>query len=590
MNVYVPVKHLLAAAAAAAAGSAEEAGRPQQLRAAPTLEPSAPLPKLPVMVYFPAGQFMWGSGNDAENFIAPQTAAGEQVIVVTMNYRLGAAGYLALDELKARDPAGSVGNYGSLDQRAVLKWVRQNIEGFGGDARNTVLWGESAGAAAVTAHLVMPKSWPYFDKAIIESGAFNGWSYKTRSDATANAKVLASNLNCTYYDNSNSSSSRSSRRSNAHLLGVEESAVGAVETHINVSCLLAVSIEKLSVMDDDAERAGSPKYAMPFADRIDKSLWAPVIDGVEMVGIPAELLRLGKQAPVPILLGTNRDEGSTFTYNQSGHGDGNLPINGTLPDMVSMYSENLFSYQQMLPAHGHRHPSKPQSFSTGLFVNRSELECWVRAVFGANASGAVDTIVSLYHPVCVGGPNGTCGSPVPAGPAFNARGITSWWWSLSRLIGDWVLSCPARRAVKLLLSSSPANRSQQVFVYHFNHTPTFSLNEDSTDLYGAFHGSEVPFVFYDTLELAEKSELALSEAMVQYWVGFAYHGDPNIPPPGMVGGIEELPTFPAASADNITMIFGDTADGHTGFANISSYTALKRVECDFWDALASSIS
>ena len=296
LNVYVPVKHLLAtaaaaAAAAAAAGSTEEAGRPQQLHTPPPLQPSVPLPKLPVMVYFPAGQFMWGSGNDAENFIAPQTAAGEQVIVVTMNYRLGAAGYLALDELKARDPDGSVGNYGSLDQRAVLKWVRQNIEGFGGDARNTVLWGESAGAAAVTAHLVMPKSWPYFDKAIIESGAFNGWSYKIRADATANAKALASNLNCTYYNGSRSG--RSSSGGADLLRGVDTRAVVAAEPNINVSCLLAVSIDELSVMDDDAERAGSPKYALPFADRIDKSLWAPVIDGVEMVGTPAEQRRGG---------------------------------------------------------------------------------------------------------------------------------------------------------------------------------------------------------------------------------------------------------------------------------------------------------
>jgi hypothetical protein len=61
--------------------------------------PVPPLPKLPVMIYFPAGQFMWGSGNDAENFNAPQTAAGAEVIVVTMNYRLGAMGYLARTSL-----------------------------------------------------------------------------------------------------------------------------------------------------------------------------------------------------------------------------------------------------------------------------------------------------------------------------------------------------------------------------------------------------------------------------------------------------------------------------------------------------------
>ena len=82
------------------------------------------------------------------------------MIVVTMNYRLGALGFLALDELRSRDTAGnSTGNYGVQDQRAALKWVQENAAAFGGDPNKVVLWGESAGAAAVTAHLAMEKSW-----------------------------------------------------------------------------------------------------------------------------------------------------------------------------------------------------------------------------------------------------------------------------------------------------------------------------------------------------------------------------------------------------------------------------------------------
>ena len=568
LNVYVPANHLHTAVAS----GVRAGGRGRR----PTLPPP---PKLPVMVYFPAGQFMWGSGDDAENFNAPQTAAGAEVIVVTMNYRLGAAGYLALDELKARDPAGSVGNYGTLDQRAVLQWIRENIAAFGGDPSNTVLWGESAGAAAVTAHLVMSKSWPFFDKAIIESGAFNGWSYKTYADATANGKALASHLGCTY------------NSSTPSLWGGGGEHANQNETKINVSCLLSVDIQTLVLMDDDAERAGSPKYAMPFADRIDKSLWAPVIDGVELVGIPAELLKQGRLAAVPILFGTNRDEGSTFTYNQSGYGDGNLPINGALPDLEGMYSQTLFSYQQCRQQSRQGQcgrAGKPESFSTGLFTHASELESWVRAVFGAKASVVVDALMRLYRPVCTGGPNGTCGNKVPPGPTFDAHGISSWWWSLSRLIGDWVLSCPARRAARRLLAAP--NSSNPVFLYHFNHTPTFSLNQGQTEEYGAFHGAEVPFVFYDTVELVEKSERALAEAMVQYWVGFAYHGDPNIPPPAMVGGVDGLPRFPQYTrTEDSTMIFGDTPDGHTGFANVSIYKALKEMECDYWDSLVEQV-
>jgi para-nitrobenzyl esterase len=79
--------------------------------------------------------------------------------VVTINYRLGALGYLALDQLRARDPSNSTGNYGSQDQRACLRWIKENIAAFGGDPDKIVLWGESAGAAGVTAQLAMEKSW-----------------------------------------------------------------------------------------------------------------------------------------------------------------------------------------------------------------------------------------------------------------------------------------------------------------------------------------------------------------------------------------------------------------------------------------------
>jgi len=105
-------------------------------------------------------------------------------------------GFLALDALRSRDPNNSTGNYGSQDQRQVLIWIKANIAAFGGDPNNVVLWGESAGAAAVTAHLSMPKSFPYFSKAIMESGAFNPWSYRTYSDATENSVAFAKWTGC----------------------------------------------------------------------------------------------------------------------------------------------------------------------------------------------------------------------------------------------------------------------------------------------------------------------------------------------------------------------------------------------------------
>jgi hypothetical protein len=81
--------------------------------------------------------------------------------------------------------------------RAVLTWTKANIQAFGGDPDNVILWGESAGASAVTAHLVAQKSFGLYSKAIMESGAFNTWAYRKWKHANLNSLVIAREVNCT---------------------------------------------------------------------------------------------------------------------------------------------------------------------------------------------------------------------------------------------------------------------------------------------------------------------------------------------------------------------------------------------------------
>ena len=115
----------------------------------------------------------------------------------------------------------------------------------------------------------------------------------------------------------------------------------------------------------------------PFGDRVDKSLWSPAIDNVELFGSPADLLADGKVAKVPMLFGTNRDEGSTFTYNQSGTGDSNGHAGA---DVTSMYDGFLFNLGQLWSNSWRGPPNiSAQSFSTGLFVNESEFTTWASA-------------------------------------------------------------------------------------------------------------------------------------------------------------------------------------------------------------------
>jgi para-nitrobenzyl esterase len=112
-----------------------------------------------------------GLTQDAARNYDPAKLAADGVVAVTINYRLGALGFLAHPALASR-PGGPAGNYGLMDQQAALRWVQHNIEHFGGDPDNVTIAGESAGGLSVLAHLVSPGSRGLFHKAIIQSGAF----------------------------------------------------------------------------------------------------------------------------------------------------------------------------------------------------------------------------------------------------------------------------------------------------------------------------------------------------------------------------------------------------------------------------------
>ncbi len=125
--------------------------------------------KFPVMVWIHGGGYAGGTGNSKMYFGDRMADAGD-VVVVTINYRLNAFGFLALSALRTEDPNRSTGNYGSLDQVAALKWVQRNIGNFGGDPGNVTIFGESAGGWSICTMLATPLAKGTFQKAILESG------------------------------------------------------------------------------------------------------------------------------------------------------------------------------------------------------------------------------------------------------------------------------------------------------------------------------------------------------------------------------------------------------------------------------------
>jgi para-nitrobenzyl esterase len=215
--------------------------------------------RLPVMVWIHGGGFQAGAG--AENRHDGEAFARKNVVLVTVNYRLGVFGFFAHPELTRESPQHAAGNYGLLDQVAALRWVRDNIAAFGGDPGNVTIFGESAGSFAVSALMASPLARGLFHKAIGESGAFFSRGLGPMALPTLSASE-------------------------------ERGAQFA-------SSLGAPSLAALRAKSGDEVLQAAMK-AQPW--------FAPNIDGYFLTEPVAATFAAGKQAKVPLLAGWNADE------------------------------------------------------------------------------------------------------------------------------------------------------------------------------------------------------------------------------------------------------------------------------------------
>lgn len=220
--------------------------------------------RLPVMVWIHGGAFANGSGSvpayDGTRF------ARDGVVCVTINYRLGADGFLYLGD--------GIANLGLLDQIAALTWVQENIATFGGDPTNVTIFGESSGAMSVATLMAMPRATGLFRRAIAQSGA----GHHVISPATA--QLIGQHL--------------------AEKLGVEPTrqAIGAVPINRLVQAQQELRSEISS--NPNPERWGEvAANLMPFE---------PVIDGDLLPARPIDSIAAGASANIDVLVGNNADE------------------------------------------------------------------------------------------------------------------------------------------------------------------------------------------------------------------------------------------------------------------------------------------
>jgi para-nitrobenzyl esterase len=142
----------------------------------------------PVIVYIHGGSFNYGASS---NYAPDRLATRGDAVVVTINYRLGAFGFLAHPEL-----GPDAGNLGLADQQTALRWVRDNIATYGGNPRNVTIMGQSAGGTSVCAHLASPASAGLFHRAIIQSSGCGTSSFRERADAEAAARDFLTRTDC----------------------------------------------------------------------------------------------------------------------------------------------------------------------------------------------------------------------------------------------------------------------------------------------------------------------------------------------------------------------------------------------------------
>jgi para-nitrobenzyl esterase len=218
---------------------------------------------LPVIVWIHGGAFISGQGSDYDGSALVQSG---NVIVVSINYRLGIFGFLAHPALDSEVPDHSSGNYGLLDQQFALRWVQSNIGSFGGDPGNVTVAGESAGGFSVLTHMASPTAAGLFRRAIVESGG-SRLAWASAYTARTQGRKIAKSLGC----------------------------ITAV-----AQCLRAQSVAQLLAVQ------GLPESLQTLLQ------WGPNTSGAILRKQWLSAAFRGVFNRVPVLMGSNHDEGRLF--------------------------------------------------------------------------------------------------------------------------------------------------------------------------------------------------------------------------------------------------------------------------------------
>ena len=418
---------------------------------------AAPAKPLPVMVWIHGGSNLVGSTGDLvpfppyENerlYDAHALAASRNVVVVTLNYRVGVFGFFGHGNLASEDFAYPyAGNQGLLDQRAALLWVRDNIAAFGGNPGNVTIFGESAGSWDVCAHVVSPMSNGLFHRAISESGGCTS-GIATAADGMTYAAAISDAVGCS----------------------------GAPD---ELACLRATPVSEL------LDAAGA-----------DQELDAPrtiTVDGGFLPAHPRDLLNAGTFADVPYLLGANADEGTLFFIEAT-------PI-----------------------------------------TTAAEYTAALQTRFGTALAAQIETVYPVTR----------FATPQAA---------------LVRVVGDGALLCATYDVARRVAAAG-----RRTYVYEFARVPPLAVVLQFK--LGAFHGSEIPYVF-GSIPPPSIGDARLSTRMQEYWTSFAKRG--------RTPRAKKSAPWPRFRLPKYQMMKLDGVNDRNDVRKIEHF---RRTECDFWSSV-----
>ncbi|KAF5285157.1 hypothetical protein FQR65_LT13354 [Abscondita terminalis] len=385
---------------------------------------------LPVIVFIHGGAFVMGNANPS--MFGPDILLDKDIILVTLNYRLGALGFLSTEDDIVP------GNNGLKDQSLALLWVKDNIKRFGGNPQKITVFGHSAGSASTYFHLLSPLSKDLVFAGISSSGILSAWSLSQKGEAISNARRLAEYLNCPISSN-------------------EEM----------VNCLRKVdALDIINESNKFSEFNYDP--CIPFK---------PVVeipnDGAFMPQNPVDIIKQGKMANVPLIVGITTDDGaikSAAIYNDS--------------SLVERLNSNFDKYLPMI------------LFYDGVFSNKNTVKF-------------TEKIKHFYF-----GDKGFMNSPKSV---------------LTDMVTDGALLYPLRSVSTLHAKHS----KKPVYFYLFGYRGSISFSAgfgDPQHDYGVCHGDDLLYILSsEVMEFKpNENDKKMIDLMTDIWFNFASTGKPII--------------------------------------------------------------